>query len=182
MSIIALSTEPPRAPVRLLGRFWRRTEEPRFRRSAIFALKDESPPPSSTGIWVVLASISMIFAAFTSAMVVRQGAAMDWQHLTLPHILYLNTLVLLASSITLEMARRRFAADVAGSSDKRSPSRWLYATLGLGMLFVAGQYLAWLQLRAQGLYLATNPNSSFFYVLTAIHAIHVLAVWAGWRG
>ncbi len=55
-----------------------------------------------------------------------------------------------------------------------SPSRWLYVTLGLGLLFVGGQYLAWLQLRSQGLYLATNPNSSFFYVLTALHALHVL--------
>jgi cytochrome c oxidase subunit III len=46
--------------------------------------------------------------------------------------------------------------------------------VALGLLFVAGQYVAWMQLRAQGLFLATNPNSSFFYVLTAIHALHVL--------
>jgi cytochrome c oxidase subunit 3 len=55
-----------------------------------------------------------------------------------------------------------------------SPARWLHITLFLGLLFVAGQCAAWLQLRSQGLYLATNPNSSFFYVLTAIHALHVL--------
>src|SRR5712691_4635162 len=55
-----------------------------------------------------------------------------------------------------------------------SPARWLYITLFLGLFFVAGQYVAWLQLRSQGLYLATNPNSSFFYVLTAVHALHVL--------
>jgi cytochrome c oxidase subunit 3 len=55
-----------------------------------------------------------------------------------------------------------------------NPARWLYITLFLGLLFVAGQYVAWLQLRAQGLYLATNPSSSFFYVLTAAHALHVL--------
>ncbi len=47
-------------------------------------------------------------------------------------------------------------------------------TLGLGLLFVVGQYVAWRQLSAQGLYLATNPSSSFFYVLTATHALHVL--------
>jgi len=137
-------------------------------------VKDYSPPPSSTGIWVVLASISMTFAALTSALIVRQGAAPDWRHLSLPPILYLNTLLLLASSITLEVARRRIGAYMAGPRDHAAPpSRWLYITLCLGLLFVAGQYAAWLQLRAQGLFLATNPNSSFFYVLTAIHALHV---------
>jgi cytochrome c oxidase subunit III len=52
---------------------------------------------------------------------------------------------------------------------------WLAATLGFGMAFVAGQSFAWRQLAAQGLYLATNPNSSFLYVFTALHALHVLA-------
>jgi len=137
-------------------------------------VKDHAPPPASTGIWVVLASITMTFAAFTSALIVRQGGATDWRHLTLPPILYLNTLVLIASSITLEAARRQLGAYMAGSRDQAAaPSRWLYVTLCLGLLFVAGQYVAWLQLRAQGLFLATNPNSSFFYVLTGIHAVHV---------
>jgi cytochrome c oxidase subunit 3 len=140
-------------------------------------VKDYSPPPASTGIWVVLASIAMSFAAFTSALIVRQGSALDWRHLTLPRILYWNTLVLFASSIALEVARRRVRAFMGGRTDKEqvaSPSRWLYISLALGMLFVAGQYVAWMQLRSQGLFLATNPNSSFFYVLTAIHALHVL--------
>lgn len=137
-------------------------------------VKDYSPPPASTGIWVVLASIAMSFAAFTSALIVRQGSASDWRHLTLPGILYLNTLVLLASSVALEVARRRVGAFMGGRSTQvTNPARWLYVTLFLGLLFVAGQYVAWLQLRAQGLFLATNPNSSFFYVLTAVHAVHV---------
>jgi cytochrome c oxidase subunit 3 len=136
-------------------------------------VKDHAPPPASTGIWVVLASITMTFAAFTSALIVRQGGANDWKHLTLPPILYLNTLVLIASSITLEVARRQLGAYMKGPRDQTAPSRWLYITLSLGLLFVAGQYVAWLQLRAQGLFLATNPNSSFFYVLTGMHALHV---------
>src|SRR5579863_3917979 len=137
-------------------------------------VKDYAPPPASTGIWVVLASITMTFAAFTSALIVRQGGATDWKHLTLPPILYLNTLVLIASSVTLEIARRRVDAYMKGARDQSAPpSRWLYITLGLGLLFVAGQYIAWLQLRAEGLFLATNPNSSFFYVLTGIHAVHI---------
>jgi cytochrome c oxidase subunit III len=139
------------------------------------AVKDYSPPPASTGIWVVLASITMSFAALTSALIVRQGSALDWRHLTLPKILYLNTLVLFASSFALEVARRRVGAFMGGPrSQAAKPTRWLYIALFLGLVFVAGQYVAWLQLRSQGLYLATNPNSSFFYVFTAIHALHVL--------
>jgi len=136
-------------------------------------VKDHAPPPASTGIWVVLASITMTFAAFTSALIVRQGGANDWKHLVLPPILYFNTLVLIASSVALEVARRQLGTYMTGPRDQAAPARWLYITLGLGLLFVAGQYVAWLQLRAQGLFLATNPNSSFFYVLTGIHVIHV---------
>jgi|SRR5579872_1537551 cytochrome c oxidase subunit 3 len=137
-------------------------------------VKHYSPPPSATGIWVLLASIAMSFAAFTSALIVRQGASNDWHHLTLPGILYLNTVVLIASSVALELGRRRLGGFMRTHTDEAgAPTGWLYATFGLGLLFVAGQYVAWAQLRSQGLYLATNPNSSFFYVLTVIHALHV---------
>jgi cytochrome c oxidase subunit 3 len=136
---------------------------------------DYSPPPSSTAIWVVLFAVTMMFAAFTSALVVRKGSSQDWQSFTLPPILYLNTLILLLSSVTLEVARRRVSAFMRGmKSQAENPARWLYVTGALGLLFVAGQYVAWTQLRAQGLYLATNPSSSFFYVLTVTHVVHVL--------
>lgn len=139
------------------------------------SLKDRSGEPAKTGIWVGLAAITMSFAAFTSAMVVRQGGSLDWRHLALPHILYLNTVILLASSVTLELSRRQIASYMgAARSAAGNPGRWLYITLFLGMLFVAGQYAAWLQLRSQGWYLGTNPSSSFFYVFTVIHALHVL--------
>jgi len=139
------------------------------------AVDDPSPEPVRTGIWVGLAAITMSFAAFTSALVVRQSTANDWRHLTIPPIVFLNTGVLLVSSVTLEVARRRVARYVRSKDGKRAaPLLWLSATLLLGLIFVGGQYAGWLQLRAQGLYLATNPNSSFFYVLTAMHALHVL--------
>ena len=138
-------------------------------------LADHSSGASRTGIWVGLAGISMTFAALTSALVVRQGAAMDWRHFSLPSVLYFNTAVLFGSSFALEVARRRVAAFARGLQPRRAvPLTWLYLTLGLGLVFVAGQYAAWMQLKAQGLYLATNPSSSFFYVLTAMHALHVL--------
>jgi cytochrome c oxidase subunit III len=134
-----------------------------------------SPPASSTGIWVVLFAVTMMFAAFTSALIVRKGSSMDWQTFTLPSILYFNTFLLLVSSVTLEIARSRVTEFMSGLKiHAESPARWLYITLSLGLLFVLGQYIAWKQLSAQGLYLATNPSSSFFYLLTAIHAIHVL--------
>jgi len=136
---------------------------------------DYSPAPSSTAIWVVLFAITMMFAAFSSALFVRKGSSLDCRTFTLPSILYFNTLLLLASSVTLEVSRRRVATFMGGrKSQVESPARWLYITLFLGLLFVAGQYVAWLRLRAEGLYLATNPSSSFFYVLTATHALHVL--------
>jgi cytochrome c oxidase subunit III len=136
---------------------------------------DYSPPPSSTAIWVVLFAVTMMFAAFSSALVVRKGASLDWQTFPLPNILYFNTLLLIASSVTLEVSRRRVATFMGGLKNKtETPATWLYITLFLGLLFVAGQYVAWTQLRARGLYLATNPSSSFFYLLTFVHAVHVL--------
>jgi len=138
-------------------------------------VQEYAPPPASTGIWVALAAISMSFAALTSALVVRKGGSFDWRHFTLPSVLYLNTLLLLGSSVTLEVSRRRVASFMGGLRSRvQSPARWLYITLSLGLLFVVGQYIAWRQLSAQGLYLATNPSSSFFYVLTAAHGLHVL--------
>jgi cytochrome c oxidase subunit III len=134
------------------------------------AVREYAPPPASTGIWVIIAAISMSFLALTSALIVRKGGALDWQHFTLPSILYFNTMLLLASSVTLQVARHRFVANDA----IQQPARWFYVTLSLGLLFVAGQYIAWRELRAEGLYLATNPSSSFFYLFTAAHALHLL--------
>jgi len=129
---------------------------------------------SSSGIWVGIFAIGMSFAAFTSALFVREGTT-DWSHLTLPSVLYLNTLVLLVSSATLETARRAMAAGPKGNAEgTRRTSAWVMITLLLGLAFCVGQFRAWQELRAQGIYLATNPNSSFFYLLTFLHALHVL--------
>jgi cytochrome c oxidase subunit 3 len=133
------------------------------------------PSPAQTGVWIGIAAITMSFAAYTSAFIVRRGGAPDWQHITLPPILYLNTLLLLASSATLERGRRLMAGDAQWRTPatSRGPG-WLTLTLGLGLLFLAGQVVAWRQLAAQGLYLNTGPSSGFFYVLTALHGLHLL--------
>lgn len=134
---------------------------------------------SRSGIWVGIFAITMSFAAFTSALYVREGAG-DWTHIALPRVMYLNTLALLISSLTLETSRRFLFAG-ADLDLNRAPKgmAWLAATLALGLVFVTGQYEAWRQLAAQGFYLATNPNSSFFYVLTGMHVLHLLGGIAG---
>src|SRR6266566_145733 len=74
-----------------------------------------APQSAQTGVWIAIGTICMSFAALTSAMVVRQGAAPDWRHFQLPHLLYVNTLILLASSGTLEWSRRRITAVSVGA-------------------------------------------------------------------
>jgi cytochrome c oxidase subunit 3 len=129
---------------------------------------------SRSGIWVGLFAITMSFMAFTSALFVREGS-LDWGHLVLPSILYLNTLVLLLSSGTFELARRQMTAAADGKIQSSEPGKvWMLVTLALGLGFCRGQYTAWQSLQAHGVYLATNPNSSFFYVLTFVHVLHVL--------
>jgi cytochrome c oxidase subunit 1 len=125
--------------------------------------------PSKTGIWLGLAAIVMFFAALTSALIVREGSGSDWQPILIPRILYLNTAILIVSSLTLSVARKNHVAQ----------KKWLLATLVLGLAFIVGQYVAWLKLRSAGLYLATNPNSSFLYLLTAVHFVLVCGGIAG---
>jgi cytochrome c oxidase subunit 3 len=130
---------------------------------------------SRSGIWVAIFAITMSFAAFTSALFVREGSAGDWSHISLPAVLYANTLALLLSSLTLYRASRAVRSrPFLESHAVNAVMAWLVATFALGLLFIAGQYEAWRQLAAQGLFLSTNPNSSFFYVFTGMHVLHLL--------
>jgi cytochrome c oxidase subunit III len=129
---------------------------------------------SRSGIWIGIFAITMSFAAFTSALYVRQGSG-DWTHIVLPPITYANTAILLISSLTMELSRRTIASGSRLTTlEVRRALGWLAITLILGLAFVSGQYGAWRHLAAQGLYLATNSNSSFFYVFTAMHGLHLL--------
>lgn len=125
--------------------------------------------PHTTGIWLALAAILMFFAALTSSLVVRRSASTDWVSFPMPRVLWLNTVILLASSGTLELARR---ARSRGST--RSFGRFWGMTTALGVAFLVGQLVAWRQLAAAGVYVATNPSSSFFYVLTGAHGVHLV--------
>jgi cytochrome c oxidase subunit 3 len=123
--------------------------------------------PRRFGLWLFLGTLSMLFIGFTSAYVVRR-AGTDWAPIPTPGVLWANGAVLLASTVTLEIARRRLRGwDLVGTQG------WLALTGALGGLFLVGQLLAWRALGAQGVFLATNPHSSFFYVLSGLHALHL---------
>jgi cytochrome c oxidase subunit 3 len=122
-----------------------------------------------TAIQLALAGIVMFFMALTSSFLVRKGLGDDWVSFTLPRILWANTLVLLASSGAIQFARSRLR-----SADTEGFRRWWAITTALGVLFLVGQFAAWRQLAAQGVFLVTNPSSSFFYLLTALHGLHLL--------
>jgi cytochrome c oxidase subunit III len=131
--------------------------------------RGNSRQASITGILVMMCASAMSFAALVSAMVIRRGLNDDWRQLPLPHILWLNTGVLILSSIALDVARRLL------HRHRRELFNWLWSggTL-LGTCFLGGQILAWRQLAARGFFLQGNPSSAFFYVLTWAHAAHVV--------
>lgn len=147
------------------------------------------------GIVIALTAVVMIFVSYSSAYVVRKGLpsldihtstlVIDWIPLQLPRFLFINTLVLLVSTLTMELARRQslreateeISGAVTASGSSRGDSDrlpWLALTVILGVSFLAGQLLVWRELAAHGFYLATSASSSFFYLLTAMHGAHLL--------
>jgi cytochrome c oxidase subunit 3 len=144
------------------------------------------------GLLVALTPVLMLFVSFTSAYVVRQGLpsldprtatlVRDWIPVTLPKLLLINTGVLVLSSVFMELARRQIRGEAALASADSIPDvspgeskiPWLPMTLVLGVIFLFGQWMAWRQLAASGFYVATTPSSSFVYLLTGTHAVHLL--------
>jgi cytochrome c oxidase subunit 3 len=124
---------------------------------------------SFAGLFLLLGATTMVFAAFTIAFVARRSLSDDWAVLHKPPILWWNTVVLLASSFVLDLSRRALK-----SGNRSRFNVWWSVGTGLGILFLAGQAVAWYQLRQAGVFVATNPSSSFFYVLTGAHAVHLL--------
>jgi cytochrome c oxidase subunit 3 len=118
------------------------------------------------GMWVALIPIGMLFMAFVSAYVVRHGLGTSWTPGRVPNLLWVNSALLAASSFALEAARARVR-------HKRPARGWTTAAFLLGLAFVAGQVFAWFDLRANGIGIATSPHASFFYLMTAAHALHV---------
>ena len=120
------------------------------------------------GALVATCSILMLFVALTSAYIVRSASASDWQPVAIPKILWLSTALILISSVAIEFSRRSL-------KEKKEVvyGRWLLITTLLGLGFLASQLIAWRQLVRQGVYVASNPYSSFFYLFTAAHGLHL---------
>ena len=127
-----------------------------------------SPSKYYVGVAIGIIAILMFFMALASAFLIRKGTG-EWVPVHIPGLLWVNTAILLASSATLEMARKRLA-----KSDVNGFRRLWQVTTILGVLFLVGQLMAWRILAGQGIYLATNPASSFFYIFTGAHALHLL--------
>ena len=144
-------------------------------------------------VLLALSSVVMLFISFTTAFVVRKAGTVwdparneyssNWTPLALPiGILLLNTFVLVVSSFTLEIARRRAAEDVVLAPIADIPGirirvthalPWVWTTVVLGLGFLTGQAYAWHELRLANLTFATTASSSFFFILTGVHAVHL---------
>jgi len=145
------------------------------------------------GLLVATAPIMMLFVSLTSAYIVRQGLptldertntyVRDWIPVNLPlALLLMNTGLLLVSSITAELARRQITRQAALAPVSSIPGvslgenksfPWLGITVVLGTGFLVGQWMAWRELQDRGFYLATSASSSFVYLLTAAHGLHL---------
>lgn len=146
------------------------------------------------GLICAIVTVGMVFISLTSAYIVRQGLptfddssnsyVRDWGSVSLPWMLLgINTLILLASSVTMELARRDAARQAAlapvmsipgVSLGNESKFPWLWITVVLGIGFLAGQWMAWSVLHDRGFYVNTNPSSSFAFLLTIAHAVHIV--------
>lgn len=123
----------------------------------------------STAIVLAMVSILMFFMAMVAAFIVLRATSSMWVNFHVPAILWANTAVLLVSSVTMELAKKRLS-----ESDARGFQKLWWVTTGLGFLFLAGQLVAWRLLVAEGIYVASTLASSFFYVFTAAHGMHLL--------
>lgn len=124
--------------------------------------------PKKLALWVALVSLVMMFTALTSAYVVRRAAG-NWLEFSIPTLFYVNTLVILASSITLH------AAYIAFKREAELAYKFLLSvSFVLGIAFVVLQYFGWEQLTAEGVPLKTNPSGDFIYAISGLHALHVI--------
>ena len=134
-----------------------------------------SLPPLKVGLGVFMAVATSLFALSISAYLMRKEGV-DWRPLALPMVLWFNTAMLVLASVLFQRA-----CNAAGSGRIRGVRFGLLAGGGFTLVFLAGQLLAWRELSAAGYYLTTNPANAFFYMLTALHGLHLLGglwVWA----
>ena len=140
--------------------------------------RDPDAPAYATkkiALWVFLGAITSLFSLFVSAYFIRMTYA-DWRVLPEPDLLWFNTLVLVASSFAMQ-----WAVSAAHNRQLNGVRNGLALGGLFAFIFLIGQLLVWRDLSAQGYYLTTNPANSFFFLLTALHGIHLsggLVAWA----
>lgn len=133
------------------------------------ARKPMSMQPKKFALWLFMVSSSMLFAAWTSAYIVRQGAG-NWMVFDLPRLFWFNTGIILLSSVTMHWAYLSAKRD-----NLRALKAALFVTLGLGLIFLVGQFLAWGELVSNKVYFVGNPSGSFVYVLSGVHGLHIVS-------
>jgi cytochrome c oxidase subunit 3 len=132
-------------------------------------------PAARVGLWVFLAVITSLFGLFVSAYYMRltghhgSGPATDWMQLSEPPVLWLNTVLLIAASVAMQAARK---AVRTGSVDRSGTALLLGGLLTIA--FLGGQLYAWTQVRESEFFSPLNPAVAFFYLLTAVHGLHLL--------
>ncbi|MER3442875.1 MAG: cytochrome oxidase subunit III [Meiothermus sp.] len=131
-------------------------------------------PTARLGLWIFMAVATVLFSALVSAYLVRMNLP-DWKSLSEPGLLGLNTALLALASLFLQQA-----AWASRRYDLGATRRNLQLGGLLGFAFVAGQLLAWSQLQAMGYFLVSNPSASFFYLMTALHGLHLLGGLVAW--
>lgn len=154
------------------------TEKPWERKGVIGGMRPEgafdTAPEKVALVWFLVIA-SVIFSMFTVSYVIRMGLP-DWEPLSEPSQLWLNTALLAVSSVMFQWAR------TIVSSGKSQNLKTAFITGGVfAFLFIAGQLAAWQDLQEAGFYVASNPANSFFYLMTGLHAIHLLGglwVWS----
>jgi cytochrome c oxidase subunit 3 len=120
-------------------------------------------------LWLGCAGITMMFAAWTSAYLVRHAAG-NWLEFKIPQIFFLNTLVILASSATLQLSYNAFK-----KLHERTYKIFLLITFLLGVVFIALQYVGWQELFNIGVPFRKNSSGDFLYTLTGFHVVHLIA-------
>jgi len=124
--------------------------------------------PGKFALWLFILTVIMLFAAFTSAYIVRQSDG-NWLEYNLPTAFWYTSAIIIASSTTLH------GAYLAARRDELHMVKFMVAiTTVLGLAFLAGQYISWSQLVDQGVYFVGNPAGSFLYVITGVHAVHLI--------
>jgi cytochrome c oxidase subunit III len=124
--------------------------------------------PHKFALWVGIAGIIMMFGALTSAYVVRRASG-NWYEFKLPDLFFINTAVIMLSSVTLQISFNAFK-----KGREKLYKTMLFSTFALGIAFVVLQYKGWEALTAIGATFTANPSSSFMYVIPGLHAAHVL--------